>query len=182
MKHIKLLLLLSTCLYLFGCASGAKQENIVYRGMVSAQPEALKQNIAVDNVSGGQRTNPAWTSEISNEAFGSALKQSLAHQNLLGDNGRYRLKVELVNVDQPLFGLNATLNTSIRYTLVDRQTSQTVMSETVNASYTATIGDAFVGVTRLRLANEGSAKKNIQNFIERLSGLKLDAGQISLAQ
>lgn len=182
MKHLKLLLLLSTCLYLFGCASGAKQENIVYRGMVSPQPTELKDNIAVDNVSGGQKTNPAWTSEISNESFGAALKQSLAHQSLLGDNGRYRLNVELLKVDQPMFGFNFTVKTSIRYTLLDQQTQKTVMSETINASHTATTGDAFVAVTRLRLANEGAAKKNIQDLIQRLSGLNLESGQVSLAQ
>ena len=182
MKHVKLLLLLTTCLYLFGCASGAKQENIVYRGMVSPQPAALKDNIAIDSVTGGQKTNPAWTSEISNESFSSALRQSLAYQNLLGDNGRYRLKVELLAVDQPLFGFNFTVKTRIRYTLVDQQSQQTVMAETINASHTATTGDAFVAVTRLRLANEGAAKKNIQDLMQRLSELKLDAGQVSLAQ
>ncbi|MCS6780659.1 MAG: hypothetical protein NZ555_13270 [Geminicoccaceae bacterium] len=35
-------------------------------------------------------------------------------------------------------------------------------------SYTATFADAALGVERLRLANEGSMRRNIETFIDRL--------------
>lgn len=43
--------------------------------------------------------------------------------------------------------------------LKDTQSGNTVLDETIVAGYTATVGDAFPGVERLRFANEGSAKK-----------------------
>ena len=38
----------------------------------------------------------------------------------------------------------------------------------MDALYTATIGDAVYGATRLKLANEGSIRKNIKQFVEKL--------------
>ncbi len=82
----------------------------------------------------------------------------------------------------PLFGFDMTVTTRIRYTLVDTHTNQVLLEEVIAAPHTATTGDAFVGTTRLRLANEGSAKKNIQNFLNRLAQLKIESNQVSLAQ
>ena len=41
-----------------------------------------------------------------------------------------------------------------------------VFQKTIKSPYTATIGDAFVGMTRLTLANEGSAKENIYKLLK----------------
>lgn len=183
MKIIKLLAILAASTYLFGCAAGAKQENITYRSYQPATyAQELSKNVNVEPVSGGRETNPAWTSEISNSAFFGALRDSLAAQNLYSDNGRYKLQAALVAVEQPLFGMDMTVTTRIRYTLIDTQTNQTLLEETVVAPHTATVGDAFAGVKRLRMANEGSAKKNIQNFLNRLAQLKIEPKQVSLVQ
>lgn len=183
MKVIKLLAVIAASTYLFGCAAGAKQENIAYRSYQQVTyAQELNQNVSLDSVSGGRATNPAWTSEISNGAFHGALRDSLAAQNLYSDTGRYKLQASLVGVDQPLFGFDMTVTTRIRYTLVDTQTNQVLLEEVIAAPHTATTGDAFVGTTRLRLANEGSAKKNIQNFLDRLAQLKIEPNQVSLVQ
>ncbi len=182
MRVIKLGLVLIAALYITGCATGAKVENMVYQGEEKSYTEELKDNVEVTGVLGGQKTNPAWTSEISDAAFSGALQQSLRAQGLLADDGQYELSVNMVKVEQPLIGLNLKVTTHIRYILTDTATDSVVFDELIAAPHTATIGDAFAAVTRLRLANEGSGMKNIEVFLTKLSELKLGVGQISLAK
>ncbi|WP_299202258.1 hypothetical protein [uncultured Amphritea sp.] len=171
--------------FLFGCASGAKMENMTYRNngpaKVSFDP-ALNKQVDVQSVSGGEKTNPAWTSEISNESFSLALKRSLDSFGLFSSIGKYKLDVQMLDVDQPLFGLDMTVTTRVRYHLVDTVTNKVLIDEVVRAPYTASVGDAFLGSERLRKANEGSGKKNIQRFIEKLSELNVEQGSVSLSE
>lgn len=183
MRNARILAILVAMLYLSGCASGAKMGNMVYQGPVIAYDTALQSNVDVANVSGGEETNPAWTSEIDNNAFSGALKQSLKKQGLLSSNGRYQLEALLLEVDQPLFGLDFEVTTHVKYILTDRENiGAMVMNETIVVPYTATIGDAFAAIKRLRLANEGSGNANIRGFLEKLSELQIQAGDISLGQ
>ncbi len=78
------------------CASGARPELMtVYPADKSTVSEHSKfyKSISVDSVSGGQETNPLWTSEVSNTAFQKALKDSLRAYGMLSDsdNGKYLL-------------------------------------------------------------------------------------------
>jgi hypothetical protein len=49
-----------------------------------------------------------------------------------------------------------------------------VWHKTITSSYTAPFSAAFVGVTRLRLAMEGAARKNIEQAIQDISQLRLE--------
>lgn len=181
-----LMKLLSTAfvvLFLAGCATGAKMENMTYSGGAEGQityDEPLKDQVAVESVAGGKKTNPAWTSEIDNVAFEGALKASLESQGLYSESGRYQLSAELLKVDQPMFGLDFTVTTYVKYQLLDTQTDKVVFSKTIAAPYTATVGDAFAGVKRLRLANEGSGKENIRKLLSELSGVDINESGIVL--
>ncbi len=141
--------------------------------------QGLKKQIDVESVSGGEKTNPAWTSEISNENFSLALKRSLDHYGLFSAVGRYQLDVQMLDVDQPLFGLDMTVTTRVRYSLTDMESNRVVIDEIVSAPYTATVGEAFLGAERLRKANEGSGKKSIQFLLERLAELKIESVSLS---
>lgn len=182
MRILNLVSVLFICSYLFGCASGAKMEDMVFQGPQKNYSDALQKNMEVAKVSGGEKTNPAWTSEISNEAFSEAVKNSLVSQGLYSPAGKYQLEVQMIKVDQPMFGLDFEVTTNVRYTLTNTITSKVVLDETVIAPHTATMGDAFAAVKRLRLANEGSANKNIENFLSKLSQLEIDPKEISLLQ
>jgi len=48
-----------------------------------------------------------------------------------------------------------------------------VMRKAIQSSGTATMGDAFVGVTRLRLAVENAARENIKQGLKEIAELKL---------
>lgn len=184
MKIFKLLLISSITLVLFGCASGAKMENMVATPSKSlVYDQQIKQQVGVGAVTGGEKTNPLWTSEISNEAFSGAVEKTLLGQGLLAQGeGRYQLLVSMLKVDQPLMGFDLEVVTHVHYVLKDRQTDEVLMSEIVISPYTATVSDAFAAVQRLRLANEGSGRENIAALLERLAALKIDPQQISLAK
>lgn len=182
MKALKQFFVLALSAYLFGCASPATMDNMVYRGEQKNYSPDIKNNIVIGQVSGGKNTNPAWMSEIGNNEFQSALKESLILQGLYSDNGKYQLEVQMVKVDKPLLGFDLEVTSTIRYILSDKASKITVLDETVTASYTATVSDAFVAVKRLRLANEGSARNNIEGLLQKLSQLNIDPSAISLAK
>lgn len=129
----------------------------------------LRDSVAIGDVSGGKKTNPLWTSEVSSEDFAEALRQSFAaHALLATSNGDYRLDAELLKLKQPAIGLDMSVTSDVKYTLTNVETGEVVFTDTVSEKYTAKMGDAFVGVKRLQLANEGSIKSNIAAVIERM--------------
>jgi hypothetical protein len=44
------------------------------------------------------------------------------------------------------------------------------------------MSEAFAAIKRLRLANEGAGQKNIEMLLEKLSELKINQSEISLAE
>lgn len=179
---MKALLTLTAVLFITGCATGAKMENMTYQGGQKPYSEDIKNNVGLSDVSGGKKTNPLWTSKISDESFSGAVKSSLQAQGLLSDDGIYSLKVKLIKVEQPIFGLNFEVKTHVQYILTNSKDNSVVFNETIVSPHTATFGDAFAAIKRLRLANEGSGRKNIEQFLEKLSELKIIKSQISLAK
>jgi uncharacterized protein YlaN (UPF0358 family) len=81
-----------------------------------------------------------------------------------------------------MFGLDFEVTSEVEYTLVDNATGKELLRETLRTPFTAGVGDAFVAVKRLRLANEGSARENISALLKRLSELNIEAKQVSLNQ
>lgn len=170
---------------LTGCASSAKVENMMINDQQAHAQQydaGLSNNLQVSNVEGGEKTNPLWTSEIDGADFRTALEKSLGNAGLLSQGGKaaYSLRAKLVSIEQPVFGFSFTVTSTVEYSLVENAGGRVVWQETVKEPFTAGVGDAFYGVTRLRLANEGSARANINTLLQRLGGLKLAAGQVSL--
>jgi hypothetical protein len=162
-------------LALAGCAAPARAPEMT---VPDRPPESLAASLSnlpsftVTEVDGGGITNPLWTSEIEAPRFRKALTDSLRARGLLADGQSdrvYDLRVEILDVDQPLFGADLTVATTARYVVVDPADGSLVFDETVTADYTAEFGDAFFGFERLQLANEGSAQANIRKFIESLA-------------
>lgn len=172
---------------LTGCASSAKIEGMT---VSDSQTQALRfdqplhDSVFIDEVNGGESTNPLWTSEIDGPAFQSALQQSLVNAGLLSTSSQapYALRANLLRVDQPMFGLDFKVTTEVEYSLVEKAGGKVLFREVLRTPFTAGIGDAFFGVKRLRLANEGAAKENISALLKRLSTLKVESGQVSLSQ
>ena len=137
----------------------------------------LKNNIVVDTVSGGKDTNPLWTSEISNVDFKQAMINSLRDAQYLSndsDGSEYSLSAVLIEVKQPLLGASMTVTTHISYSLIENTSKKEIFYEKIESPYTAKWNDAFLGVERLRLANEGSARTNIKSLIDALNELEIE--------
>lgn len=172
-------------LFLGGCASGATAPGMTVKAAeitAPARPE-VAQAVGVSAVSGGQATDPLWTSQISNKDFAKALVSSLRNAGLLseGANARYLVKAELIALEQPLVGFSMKVTSRIRYTLTDAKTGAVVFAEEIVAPHTATMGDAMIGTQRLRLANEGSARKSIAALIAKLNAAPAPAPRAALS-
>jgi hypothetical protein len=135
-------------------------------------PPALKHNIVVGKVSGGQETHALWMSKVGNDAFARALHDSLAAANLLatGPNaGQYVLVADLQRLRQPAFGVKLQVTAVVDYSLKERASGETALQTQVVTPYTAGIGDAFLGVERLKVASEGAIRTNIERLIRELA-------------
>ena len=172
---MKSLLLISTLSFLVlnGCASSATVEGMRAYPELSGtrHNKHFKDSIRVETVTGGSATNPLWVSKISSEDFKQALAQSLksaGYQAQDSQSAKYALVVTLMAVEQPLFGLDMTVTTRVNYMLKDKQTYKVLYHDNIHATHTTGFGEALSGITRLRLANEGSAKKNIIQLLTLL--------------
>ncbi|MGH8453768.1 MAG: hypothetical protein ACRES4_03165 [Nevskiales bacterium] len=175
-----------TVLILSGCATAARVDQMTVDSTASPQHTGdtpLKGSVSVETVSGGEGTNPLWTSEIGNEEFRSALENSLRAARLLATDvseSRYTLKATLVSVQQPMVGFDMTVTTTVLYALSDRSVNAAVFEKSITTPYTATVGDAFLGFERLKLANEGSARNNIAQLIDELYRLQITPADVSM--
>lgn len=169
---------------LTGCATSAMPVNMAVhdsQARTAIYDSRLHGNIHVSEVRGGEKTNPLWTSEIDNPDFLEALRQSLENARLLGGSGsEYSLQASLLRVEQPMFGLNFTVTAEVEYEVKNTRTGNVVYREVLRTPFTAGVGDAFMAVERLRIANEGAARANISVLLERLSALKLKPEQLTL--
>lgn len=168
----KIIILTAAALSLTACATasqpGAMVPSISAQSIVSSQSN-LFEAVSVGPVNGGKNTNPLWASKVSNEDFEEALRQSFAaHAMLATDSGDYRLDAELVKLKQPMMGIDMSVTSDVKYTLTNVATGAVVFEDIISEKYTAKMSDAFVGVKRLQLANEGSIKSNISTLIETM--------------
>ena len=176
----KYLVMMCVAASLAACATPAQVSAMIGAPTVPfAANSPLKQSVQVSNVSGGQNTNPLWTSEVGNSEFQQALQQSLSRQGMVAAaSARYRLDATLMEVKQPIFGFSYTVTSTVRYTVTEIAGGRVAFDQTITADFTATVSDAFSGVERLRVANEGSIKNNLSRFLDQVIGM-LGAAPIS---
>ena len=66
-----------------------------------------------------------------------------------------------------------TVKAEVEWRLKQMQSGKIIWQKTFDRRFTATVGDAFVGVTRLKLANEGAIRESIQAGLDDLAQLSL---------
>src|SRR5258708_76900 len=110
-----------------GCASGSKPDAMVAQVVAPVHKNDGDVSIAV---SGGKETSKMGASQISNDAFAQALRESIERaalfSNVATDGARYRLTSFIGKVDQPMFGFSFTVNMEVIYALEDTQSGSTV--------------------------------------------------------
>lgn len=177
-------LLAATFVTLTGCATPATTQS-----MVATPTKTLKQypfSVSV-TTRGGAETNAAGRSEISDADLKAAIEKSIAESKLFNQivqtagAGDYDLVVAVVQMDKPMFGTSFTITIETAWTLTRTRDKQIVWRKSVSGTHTATMGDAFVGVTRLRLAIEGAARATIANGLEGVSGADVGSARQAAA-
>lgn len=171
---MKKILCLASTLLIFSCAFPSTKEGMKVMDYKSSKK--IGEKIFVKESKGGSSTLPFWTSEISNDNFTTAVKDSLLASktfSALANNWDedWGLEIEIIDVDQPMVGVDMTVATNIKYTLYFKGKKTYEIS--VHEKGKATMNDTFFAVKRLRLANEKSAKKNIEKFISDLEKAKI---------
>lgn len=165
MKFLKIIFIIGLVLSFSGCAQKALMQNMTVKNIDNQELDLRYQDaVSIQSASGGKETNPALL--IDNNEFKKAVIASLINVGLYSKDGKYKLKIEIIDIDQPSFGFDMTVTMSVKYTLLDYEDKSIVFQKTITSPYTATVSDAFVGVERLKLANEGSAKENIFKLLK----------------
>jgi len=90
-----------------------------------------------------------------------------------GTPSDYSIKVSLLNQSQPFAGLDMEVTLLVRYVLTDNNEQKEIWAKDIISTYTATMGEAFVGMVRLRKANEGAVRENLLLLLQELSALNL---------
>lgn len=175
MTLLKVSMLAATLLSLGACASAANPALMSLSAPTAtakpvSQGHAGYQSMSVQQVQGGNQTNPMWMSEVSNEDFQKALEVSLKAFNYLVVDGamdKYKVTASIVDVQKPMMGLDMSVTMKVRYSVISA-TGTAVFDDTIATTGTATMGEAFAGADRVRMAIEKSAKLNIEAFLGRL--------------
>ncbi len=167
---MKKTILLLSILLVASCAFPASKQGMTVTDLKSSKK--IGEKIFVKESKGGSTTLPFWTSEISDENFTFAVRESLINSQAFSElsskwEDDWGLEIEILNVDQPLVGIDFTVKTQVKYTLYKK--GKKAYETTVYETGKATPTDTIFAVARLRIANEKSAKANIAKFVEDLS-------------
>ena len=118
------------------------------------------------------------TTNISDADLKAAIEDAIANSKLFktvvqGNNGDYQLSVRVTSLTKPIFGTTFTVDMETAWSLTRMSDRSSVMRKSVKSTGTATMGEAFVAVTRLRLAVEAAARDNIAQGLQAMAGLDL---------
>lgn len=161
---------------LSGCASPVSKDAVTVRDIA---PVNRHQQAVSVTTRGGNETTALGSSSISDSAFAQAIEESILKNEIFtsvvnAENADYLLNVTIVEMSKPTIGFNFTVKMEAAWSLVNAETREVKLRKSISTEYTATMGEAVVGVTRLRLAVEGAVKENIRKGLAEVSTLELN--------
>jgi hypothetical protein len=165
------LLSLSLCLagvaLVAGCSTPCQTSAMVGQDLPRASTAHEPVIVAVDS------TVPARNLLIAKN-FSDALVESVRKTGLFkpveaSGIAVYRLVATIEDLAQPAQGFNMTVQLEVDWKLMRVSDSQVLWHEKIRSEYTAKLGAAFAGWTRMRIATEGAARKNIEEGLAKLA-------------
>lgn len=164
---IRLLFVAFLAAMISGCATPARV-GAMTAASSEPPPELLAGAVSVGDVSGGRATDPMDRSDVDNEGLRGALQASLQNAGMLAppNSARFVLSAAMLNIERPIVGLDLDVTADISYSLTEG--GKQLWSERISKTYTAKWAEAFAAVERLRIANEGAIRTNIEQLIARL--------------
>lgn len=162
-------------LFVSGCTSGLiKSQAIIPASYDIANKNPFTVSLQVE---GGREFSPLKIPQISNEALMDALKEAIILSGLFDEIVKfgedYKLDLYVFKVSQPIAGSVMTVRVEIGWTLSRADSMETVWQESILTSDTASLNEKFNVNSRLKLATERAAKKNIRQGIRQISRLDL---------
>jgi hypothetical protein len=168
-------LLAAAVLVLAACASPANREAMTPAVSTSTHhPYSLRVTTG-----GGSDTGAMDSSNISNEDLKAAIEAAITQSKLFktvvqgADGADYELSVTVTSLSKPLFGGTFTVEMEAAWSLTRVADRSVAMRKSVKSTGVATMGEAFAGVTRLRMAVERAASSNISQGLNAIAELKL---------
>lgn len=162
--------------FLAGCATDSNSANMAATPLAPVAKHAASVSVTV---TGGSATSSLDTSTIGNADFAEAIKASITKSGLFarlaadGPSADYQLEAVIVRVDQPEIGLAMTATVEVKWTLTRTSNQWVAWQKSIVSSHTTKAGEAFEGPDRLRLANEGAARGNIQDALAQIGAAEL---------
>lgn len=158
---------------LAGCVSAPVPE-----AMAVSTPAAKNYpySVAVQTRGGGD-TSALGGINLSPDELKAALEKSITDSRLFrtvvkgADGADYELAVTLTQMDKPVFGASFTVQVETAWSLTKVADKKALLRKVIKSSHVATMGDAVVAATRVRLAVEGAVKKNIELGLQEIAAL-----------
>lgn len=141
-------------------------------------PDALKAQVALAAVQGGQETERWWGSGVSASALQQALEQSLHDVGMRPPAPepvpRFELRAELVQLEQPPVPVvGVTVAVAVQYALVEKAGGRVVYQRRIANADEAGFTEAMLSPSeRLRIANERALRANINLLLRDLITLR----------
>ncbi len=167
--------LLAMTVLLGGCASSADRQAMAAKDVSVARQHEHSVHV---RTSGGSETGAMDSSNIADPDLKAAIEESIVQHKVFktvvqGKDADYDLAVSIVSLNKPVFGLTFTVEMEASWVLVKQSDRSVALRQSVKSSHSAGFGDSAVGVTRLRMAVEGAARKNIEQGLKAISELSL---------
>lgn len=148
-----------------GCASPAGPQGMVATAPMASFGKQVAGSVTV-RTSGGKATGAMDSSNIADADLKAAVERSITESALfrqvLPEGGDYLLSIGVSQLLKPMWGSTFTVEVEMGWTLQRPGGGEPLLRKLVKSSGTATGGDAFVGVTRLRIALERAVQDNIR--------------------
>lgn len=140
---------------------------IAHRHAVSVRVVTLGGN---ETAGGGQ----SWIDDAElKQAVESSIRQSGLFSGVVDSGEDFLLTVTVINANRPVVGFSVTVGLELGWALERVKDHNVVWREALKTEHTAPMGAGFAFETRVRLALENAAKKNISQGLERISALNL---------
>jgi hypothetical protein len=147
-------------------ACATPQAMTVDSGAVVNSNPKYRNAVAVRSVTGGRMMNALTVMGVENEPLKAALEGSLAASGYLAQSSpKFYVDAEIVNLDQPLIGLDLDVTAEVTYKVSGAGAAATYPIKTTAR---ATFSDSPIAADRMRVANERAMQQNIKQFLQAL--------------
>lgn len=174
-RRCRPLALVVFALILGGCASPADRSAMTPQNLAISKHYPYSLHV---QTSGGAETGAMDSSNVADADLKAAIEDAVSQSKLFkaivqGSGGDYELSVRVTSLAKPIFGATFTVDMETAWSLTRVSDHTAVLRKSVKSSGTATMSDAFAGVTRLRLAVEAATRNNITQGLTAIAELNL---------